>query len=35
VGDIIGKAVFVYWPFSDFGVVEHYDYTTPWYLYHW
>jgi signal peptidase I len=29
VGDIIGKAVFVYWPFSDFGVVEHYDYTTP------
>lgn len=29
VGDIIGKAIFVYWPFSDFGVVEHYDYNAP------
>jgi signal peptidase I len=28
-GDIIGKAVFVYWPFPDFGVVEHYDYASP------
>ena len=29
VEDIIGKAIFVYWPLSDFGMVEHYDYGTP------
>ena len=27
--DIIGKAVFVYWPFHDFGVVKHYDFSIP------
>ena len=26
--NIIGKAVFVYWPLSDAGVVPHYDYDT-------
>lgn len=25
VEDIMGKAVFTYWPFSEFGVVTHYD----------
>lgn len=25
--DIIGKAVFVYWPFSAMRIVEHYDFT--------
>jgi signal peptidase I len=29
IEDIIGKAVFVYWPFSDFGVIEHYDFSIP------
>jgi signal peptidase I len=26
VGSIIGKALITYWPFSDFGLVPHYDY---------
>jgi signal peptidase I len=25
IDDIIGKAIFVYWPITGFGVVEHYD----------
>lgn len=25
IPDIVGKAVFVYWPFTDFGGVTHYD----------
>jgi signal peptidase I len=29
VDEIIGKAIFVYWPFSDFGVVKHYDFSIP------
>ncbi|MGD8456182.1 MAG: signal peptidase I [Anaerolineales bacterium] len=29
VDEIIGKAIFVYWPFSDFGVVTHYDFSIP------
>jgi signal peptidase I len=28
IEDIIGKAVFVYWPFDEIGVVEHYEFTT-------
>jgi signal peptidase I len=27
--EIIGKAIFVYWPFSDFGVVKHYNFSIP------
>ena len=25
IENIVGKAVFTYWPFSDFGLVEHYE----------
>jgi signal peptidase I len=29
VDELIGKAVFIYWPFSDFGLVEHYNSSNP------
>lgn len=29
IDDIIGKAVFKYWPFENFGAVKHYDLLTP------
>lgn len=29
VKDVIGKAVFIYWPFSDFGIVTHYQLDVP------
>ncbi len=29
IDDIIGKAVFIYWPPEDFGAVKHYDLLTP------
>jgi len=29
VEDVIGKAVFIYWPFPDFGIVTHYQLDVP------